>query len=79
MYEPLINWKQVNQRFPWHILFLIGGSIALASGAEKSGLSLWFSGFLENVMPRERFWSLLIVIVFGGIGTEVNREIFNLE
>ena len=44
----------------------------MASGAEKSGLSLWFSEFLENVMPRQRFWSLLIVIIFGGIGTEVS-------
>ena len=70
-YEPLINWKQINLRLPWHIIFLIGGSIALASGAEDSGLSAWFGNFLENVMPRYRIWSLLIVIIFGAIGTEV--------
>ena len=32
IYEPLITWKTINDQFPWNILLLCGGGLALAAG-----------------------------------------------
>jgi hypothetical protein len=31
-YEHLIDWKNVQEFFPWHIILFAGGSLALAKG-----------------------------------------------
>lgn len=31
---PLLNWKTVNKKMPWNIVFLLGGGFALAKGSE---------------------------------------------
>lgn len=31
-YESFISWKEINDRYPWNVLFLAGGSFALAEG-----------------------------------------------
>jgi len=33
-YECLITWKVINEHFPWNILLLCGGGLALAAGFE---------------------------------------------
>lgn len=30
----LLNWKTVNEKMPWNIVFLMGGGFALAKGCE---------------------------------------------
>lgn len=30
----LLNWKTVNEKMPWNIVFLLGGGFALAKGSE---------------------------------------------
>lgn len=30
----LLNWKTVNEKMPWNIVFLLGGGFALAQGSE---------------------------------------------
>lgn len=50
----LLNWKTVNEKMPWNIVFLLGGGFALAKGSEKSGLSEWLGDKLtplQNVPP----------------------------
>uniref|UniRef100_A0A8C7BGZ0 Solute carrier family 13 member 2 n=1 Tax=Neovison vison TaxID=452646 RepID=A0A8C7BGZ0_NEOVI len=50
----LLNWKTVNEKMPWNIVFLLGGGFALAKGSERSGLSEWLGKKLtplENVPP----------------------------
>lgn len=32
----LLNWKTVNEKMPWNIVFLLGGGFALARGSEVS-------------------------------------------
>ncbi|NXR78478.1 S13A2 protein, partial [Pycnonotus jocosus] len=51
---PLLQWKTVQERMPWNILFLLGGGFALAKGSEESGLSTWLGAQLtplESIPP----------------------------
>lgn len=43
----LLNWKTVNEKMPWNIVFLLGGGFALAKGSEESGLSDWLGEMLH--------------------------------
>ncbi|NXX66324.1 S13A2 protein, partial [Spizella passerina] len=36
---PLLDWKVVQEKMPWNIVFLLGGGFALAKGSEVTSLS----------------------------------------
>jgi sodium-dependent dicarboxylate transporter 2/3/5 len=46
--RPLLTWDDA-ARIPWGILLLFGGGLALAAGAELSGLTDWMSHALDGV------------------------------
>lgn len=46
--RPILIWDDA-QKIPWGILFLFGGGLALAAGAELSGLSRWLAQGLEGI------------------------------
>jgi sodium-dependent dicarboxylate transporter 2/3/5 len=46
--RPILVWDDA-QKIPWGILFLFGGGLALAAGAELSGLSSWLAQGLEGI------------------------------
>ncbi|XP_027482096.1 solute carrier family 13 member 2 isoform X1 [Zalophus californianus] len=64
----LLNWKTVNEKMPWNIVFLLGGGFALAKGSEKSGLSEWLGDKLtplQNVpSPAIAFIICLLIATF---------------
>ncbi|GFT97993.1 hypothetical protein NPIL_21391 [Nephila pilipes] len=39
--DPLLKWSAVQTKLPWGLVILLGGGFALASGTQKSGLSIW--------------------------------------
>ena len=43
-----MDWQTAGN-VPWHIVLLIGGGFALASGFKESGLSLWCAQQLESM------------------------------
>ncbi|NXI09586.1 S13A2 protein, partial [Irena cyanogastra] len=65
---PLLDWKVVQQKMPWNILFLLGGGFALAKGSEVSGLSTWLGSKLtplENIpAPAIAFLVCLLIATF---------------
>ena len=68
-YEHLIGWKDFHN-FPWDVILLSGGSLALAYGFEKSLLSKWLADLLSTVLPKQKEWALIIILLFNQFGTE---------
>jgi di/tricarboxylate transporter len=67
----MLTWKIIEKHFPWTIIFLVGGSLALADGCEKSNFTKWFGAKLESVIPNNKYLALLIISIFSMTGTEV--------
>lgn len=51
-------------RFPWSLLFLVGGSFAVAKGAEESGGSQWLGEKLVVIENLPLHGVLIIVYTF---------------
>ncbi|NXL20874.1 S13A2 protein, partial [Setophaga kirtlandii] len=65
---PLLDWKTVQEKMPWNILFLLGGGFALAKGSEESGLSAWLGTKLTPLQsiphPAIAFLLCLLIATF---------------
>ncbi|KAM9218351.1 solute carrier family 13 member 2 [Leptosomus discolor] len=61
----LLEWKVVQQKMPWNIVFLLGGGFALAKGSEESGLSAWLGSKLTppQQIPHPAIAFLLCVLI----------------
>ncbi|NWR43717.1 S13A2 protein, partial [Regulus satrapa] len=65
---PLLDWKIVQEKMPWNIVFLLGGGFALAKGSEESGLSAWLGTKLTPLQsiphPAIAFLLCLLIATF---------------
>ncbi|NXH79728.1 S13A2 protein, partial [Edolisoma coerulescens] len=65
---PLLDWKVVQDKMPWNIVFLLGGGFALAKGSEESGLSEWLGSKLTPLQsiphPAIAFLVCLLISTF---------------
>ncbi|NXY06657.1 S13A2 protein, partial [Pteruthius melanotis] len=65
---PLLDWKVVQEKMPWNIVFLLGGGFALAKGSEESGLSEWLGSKLTPLQsippPAIAFLLCLLIATF---------------
>ena len=56
----LLLWDDIQNGFPWGLIFLFGGGMALAYVVNDSGLALW----LASLIPSETyFWIILITVI----------------
>ncbi len=56
----LLIWDDVQSGFPWGLIFLFGGGMALAFVVNDSGLALW----LASLIPSETyFWIILLTVI----------------
>ncbi|NXO37993.1 S13A2 protein, partial [Locustella ochotensis] len=64
----LLDWKVVQDKMPWNIVFLLGGGFALAKGSEESGLSAWLGTKLTPLQsiphPAIAFLLCLLIATF---------------
>ncbi|NWT57355.1 S13A2 protein, partial [Erythrocercus mccallii] len=64
----LLEWKVVQEKMPWNIVFLLGGGFALAKGSEESGLSAWLGTKLTPLQsiphPAIAFLLCLLIATF---------------
>ncbi|NWY65278.1 S13A2 protein, partial [Erithacus rubecula] len=61
----LLDWKAVQDKMPWNIVFLLGGGFALAKGSEESGLSRWLGSKLTPLesIPHPAIAFLLCLLI----------------
>ena len=56
----LLVWDDVQTGFPWGLIFLFGGGMALAFVVNDTGLALW----LASLIPSETyFWIILLTVI----------------
>ena len=57
--EKLLNWEDAQNGFPWGLIFLFGGGMALAYVVNDSGLALW----LASLIPSQTYFFIVLLIV----------------
>ncbi|CAI2358231.1 unnamed protein product [Caenorhabditis sp. 36 PRJEB53466] len=67
----LLDWATVQDRFPWSVLFLLGGGFALAAGVKESGLSHDIGAIMRNLDVFNHNIIMLICIVISVTLTNV--------
>ena len=55
----LLDWEDIQDKFPWGLIFLFGGGMTLAYVVNDSGLAIW----LANLVPSEASLILVLFIV----------------
>ncbi len=87
-YQHLIEWKELQNTFPWAILLLLGGllvkylialinmikfkyfsgGLAMATGFQESGLSMWLGEQLKVLASGSKELTLAILIIISASG-----------
>ena len=57
--DKLLNWDDTQSGFPWGLIFLFGGGMALAYVVNDSGLAIW----LASLIPSETYFFIVLLIV----------------
>ena len=56
----LLEWSDMEKKFPWGLLFLFGGGMALAYMVSSSGLAVWLASLIPTDMS---IWIILFSVV----------------
>lgn len=64
-------WRFIQQHFPWHVLFIVGGGLAISDGANVSGLAVWMGDQFNGLERLSRYVVLLMVVVLISLLTEL--------
>ena len=57
--EKLLDWEDAQNGFPWGLIFLFGGGMALAYVVNDSGLALW----LASLIPSQTYFFIVLFVV----------------
>ncbi|XP_041349637.1 solute carrier family 13 member 2-like [Gigantopelta aegis] len=71
---PILNWKNVHEKMPWSLYLLLGGGLALAKAARKTGLSAQVGTFLLVFKDLNPWLMLLIICYMISFFTEVTSN-----
>lgn len=71
----LINWKIINAKIPWSLIFLLGGGFALAEGGKVSGMSAMLGNSLVGLKNLPPMLLLFIVCLTAQTLTEFTSNV----
>jgi len=69
-YRNLIEWRVLQKLFPWNIIFLSAGSLAIADGFQASGLSIWIGNQMKSLATGNKEITLIVVMLVTAVTTE---------
>ncbi|BFZ04546.1 hypothetical protein BsWGS_07585 [Bradybaena similaris] len=70
----ILKWKQTCRKFPWSVLFLIGGGFALTEATRISGLSKIIAGRLTFIQNLPMWVASLVVTAVTSLVTEITSN-----
>ena len=59
----LLNWEDLQEKFPWGLIFLFGGGMALAYEVNSTGLAFWLANLIPSDISPIFVIALIIFIV----------------
>ena len=59
----LLNWEDLQEKFPWGLIFLFGGGMALAYEVNSTGLAFWLANLIPSDISPIFVMALIIFIV----------------
>ena len=63
--KSLLEWQDMEKQFPWGLLFLFGGGMALAYMVSSSGLASWLAGLIPtDTSVFMILFSVVLMVVF---------------
>ena len=68
--KPILEWKDAQEKFPWGLLFLIGGGYSLSAGSSSSGFSALMADKLSGLDSLPTFAIVLVITISLGFITE---------
>uniref|UniRef100_A0A5S6QAA6 Citrate transporter-like domain-containing protein n=1 Tax=Trichuris muris TaxID=70415 RepID=A0A5S6QAA6_TRIMR len=71
----LMNWATMKSKFPWDVVFLLGGGFALAAGVKDSGLSASIGGLLGKMGALPLFMLQLICMTISIVITNIASNV----
>lgn len=69
--DTVLSWQFIQQYFPWHVLFIVGGGLAISDGANASGLSVWLGDQFNGLENLSRYVVLLLIVLIISFLTEM--------
>ncbi len=61
----LLEWSDIESKFPWGLIFLFGGGMALAYMVSSSGLAFWLAGLIPtDTSILIILLSVIVMVVF---------------
>jgi di/tricarboxylate transporter len=69
--ETVMTWQYIQEHFPWNVILLVGGGLAISDGANKSGLSGWVGDQLYELGSLSKEVNLLLLLLIISCVTEV--------
>lgn len=68
--ETLLTWQYVQAHFPWGVIFIVGGGMAISDGTDASGLSEWLGEQLSHLDSLPLPVILLVLLLTISVFTE---------
>ena len=59
----LLEWKDLEEKFPWGLIFLFGGGMALAYAVTSTGLASWLANLIPTGLGLFILLALLITLI----------------
>lgn len=69
--ETVLSWQFIQENFPWHVIFIVGGGLAISDGANASGLAIWLGEQFNGLENLSRYVVLIIIVVIISLLTEL--------